>query len=112
MGTVGRVTVEKFPPHGSAQRSRRLLCKCVACSNRSGAVGDDYVVRWALAPLVTMFGMTKLNDWFDAEQLDEWKRSGLSDEESDTVALTLGAMPYEVWKGWIEVGLEMGQDDV
>jgi hypothetical protein len=36
-----------------------------------------------------------------------WRKDGLSDEEADLVSVTLGYLPYAIWDGYIEYGLEL-----
>lgn len=99
-----------YPKHGTRARYRNLNCRCVACTSRSGPVSADYQIRWPYQPLQRYFGPEQLEAWYDDEQIAEWRKSGLTDEEADTVAVTLGALPFLVWGGYIEAGLDYGVD--
>lgn len=95
-----------YPRHGTSARYTNFSCRCIACSKKSGAVSEDYVVRWSLIQLQRQFGIEMLRSWFDEEQITEWQRNGLSDSEADIVSVTLGVMPWDVWGGWLEAGLD------
>jgi hypothetical protein len=75
-----------------------------------GAVDDEYEVRWTLNPLLRMFGTERLTDWFGTERMAQWEATGLADMEADKVAITLGSMPWEVWGGWLEAGLDKREE--
>lgn len=42
----------------------------------------------------------------DPHDLDYYRQHGLTDQESDRLAVSLGDLPYEVWPGWLEAGLD------
>lgn len=98
--------MSKFAAHGSRTRVR-LGCSCLACSRRLGAVAADWDLRWSFAPLQRLIGPDTLRDWFGDEQCRLWRKDGLSDEEADLVSVTLGYLPYAIWDGYIEHGLEL-----
>jgi hypothetical protein len=47
------------------------------------------------------------------ETIKRWEREGLSDEESDVVATKIARKwPDDVWRGWIDRGMEPLDSDV
>jgi len=78
----------------------------VACTQRSGPVGDDYELRWPYRPLQRRIGMERLESWFDTEQITDWRDNGLTDAEADHVAIMFGIMPSAIWEGYTEAGLD------
>lgn len=69
--------------------------------------GADEQLRWSYNPLLVKMGADTLRSWYGDEQMAQWKSTGLTDEETDIVAITLGMMPWEIWGGWIEAGLDI-----
>lgn len=76
----------------------------MACSHyssyRKHLTIDD--LRWPIGPLVRQFNVDKLRLYWSDEQIDHWRTNGLSDVESDNVAIKLGVLPYLIWRGWYE----------
>lgn len=103
------MTTTPFPKHGTRSRTRLFGCTCVACTSRCGPVADDYVVRWPWYALQRRIGIAELREWFDEEQIDIWRSNGLSDEEADMAAVHFGLHPFQVWKGWVEAGLDYAE---
>jgi len=95
-----------LPKHGTRARKRLTGCTCVPCSRRTGAVEDGYLPRWSWEFLSRRVGPDRIRQWFDAEQIEEWRKIGLSDEEADMASLMLGLHPALVWQGWVEAGLD------
>lgn len=63
-------------------------------------------MRWPYTALRNRFTAEVVLDWFGQEQCKLWQEQGLSDREADHVAILLGTMPYEIWRGYLEAGLD------
>jgi len=109
-------TVSERPAHGTIARSR--VCRCTkCCAAREGKKKLKELMEmpehhWPLRFLENKkFG--KLTDFFGQEQVDEWRRRGLSDVEADHVAVFFHTHPMMIWRGWLEAAEdpEFGEDD-
>lgn len=46
--------------------------------------------------------------WFSDEQIAAWKLEGLGDFEADEACIKMGLMPFDVFPGYLEAGLDSG----
>ncbi len=97
---------KKFPRHGTRTRYRKLDCRCVACQRGSHNLPIPDDLRWPFRPLERFFGKEVIAAWFEPEQIAEWKQNGLTDKEADRVAVKMGSLPFEIWSGFLEAGLD------
>jgi len=49
---------------------------------------------------------TQVEAWFDAEQIAHWRHNGMGDFEADEVCIKLGLMPFQVFPGYLEAGVD------
>lgn len=95
-------------PHGTNKRAK--WCGCVACSAAKEGKEYDGPFAWPLRPLLWAMGkgsLSQLRKVCGAEAVNRWQKDGLSDEESDEVAIRIARLyPGDVWRGWVDRGLE------
>lgn len=48
----------------------------------------------------------QIAEWFEPEQIADWKVNGLDDYEADRVCIALGMMPHSVFPGYDTAGLD------
>lgn len=93
-------------PHSS--RTRSTVCGCMVCAHyathRRHLDMDE--LRWPIAALTRQFNVEILRMHYTEEQIEHWREVGLSDAESDEVAIHLGLHPYLIWRGWFEAALD------
>ena len=94
-----------LPPHGTRRRYRNVGCRCVACTRgpHGAAVPDE--LRWPYRWLDKAAG-TRAPMWFSAEEIAAWKANGLGDFEADEACIKMGLLPFEVFPGYLEAGLD------
>lgn len=46
--------------------------------------------------------------WFSTEEIAAWKANGLGDFEADEACIKMGLMPFDVFPGFLEAGLDCG----
>jgi hypothetical protein len=94
-----------LPPHGSRKRYRVHGCRCVACIK--GPHGGDLpeVLTWPYKFLDRKAG-TQIEAWYEPEVIANWRKNGLTDYEADRVCLAIGLLPFQVFPGYIEAGLD------
>jgi hypothetical protein len=68
-------------------------------------------LRWPLRFIVAKHDRDLIQDHVnkrltDPQPLRYYRRHGLTDQEADWLAVSLGDLPYEIWPGWIEAGLD------
>lgn len=97
-----------MPPHGSRKRYRNSGCRCVACTKGPNTPNPPTELRWPYRWLDKFMG-TQIEAWYSEEQIEQWKRAGLDDFEADEVCVKLGVLPYEVFPGYLDAGLDYGQ---
>lgn len=94
----------KYRPHGKKGRYTHG-CRCTMCTAWAGhrTVPDE--VRW---PFYFVREHRELiEQWFTPEEVEDMRARGLDDATADTVAVKLfGVMPYQIWPGWLERGLD------
>lgn len=95
-----------LPPHGSRQRYRNTGCRCVACTRGPHGIGIPEQLTWPYRWLKVVAGHEQISAWYTAEQIDNWKLHGLGDYEADEVCIKLGLMPFDVFPGYMEAGLD------
>lgn len=92
-------------PHGSRRRYRVTGCRCVACTRGASNGEMPEKLTWPFRWLDRAAG-EQVAEWFEPEQIAEWKEHGLDDYEADRVCITLGLMPHGVFPGYLEAGLD------
>lgn len=91
-------------PHGRKPRYQ-AGCRCTKCTAWAGHREIPDEVRWPW--YFVREHRERLALWFTDDELDEMKSRGLDDATADTVAVKLlGKMPYQIWPGWLERGLD------
>lgn len=93
--------------HGSRGRYK-AGCRCQACTRREGVGGP---LRWPIRFLMRKHDHELVQDHVnkyltDPHDLDYYRQHGLTDQESDRLACSLGDHPMLVWPGWMEAGLD------
>lgn len=96
-----------LPAHGTRKRYRNIGCRCVACTRGPHGSGIPDELRWPFRWLDKAAG-TQVQDWFDPEQIAAWKENGIEDFEADEACIKLGLMPFDVFPGYLEAGLDCG----
>lgn len=109
MGSSPKVSTRPYnlPPHGSRKRYRNVGCRCVGCTR--GPHGKDVPTElmWPYRWLDKAAG-TQIEAWYSSEQITTWKAEGLGDFEADEVCIKLGLMPFDVFPGYLDAGLDTG----
>lgn len=95
-------------PHGSRRRYRVTGCRCVACTKGAKAENLPDKLTWPYRWLDRAAG-AQIAEWYEPEQIAEWKANGLGDFEADEVCIHLGLMPHDVFPGYLEAGLDSGE---
>lgn len=94
-------------PHGKQGRYKRG-CRCTKCTAWAGHRDIPDEVRWPFHFIRNH--RERLELWFSDDEIKEMRTRGLSDQLADNVAvMILGVLPYDVWPGWLERGLD---DDI
>lgn len=96
-----------LPSHGSRRRYRSVGCRCVACTRGPKGNNLPAELRWPYRWLEKKFG-ADIKAWFSADEIQTWKNEGLGDFEADEVCVTMGVMPFDVFPGYLEAGLDSG----
>lgn len=94
-------------PHGSRRRYRVTGCRCVACTRGAKHPNLPEQLTWPYRWLERAAG-EQLLQWYDEEQIAKWKTEGLGDFEADEICIALGLMPFSVFPGYLEAGLDCG----
>lgn len=101
--------MEMSKPHGRKARYA-AGCRCTQCMAWAGHRSIPEEVRWPF--WFVRKHRERLEMWFSEDEITEMKERGLDDETADSVAVKLlGLMPYQIWPGWLEAGLDMKVDD-
>ena len=95
-------------PHGSRRRYRVVGCRCVACTRGAQNAELPDSLMWPFRWLDRAAG-AQIPLHFEEETIDRWKAEGLGDFEADEVCLKLGLMPFDVFPGYLEAGLDCDQ---
>lgn len=98
----------RLPNHGT--RARLRICGCTkCCALREGATAKEIRElperHWPYRSL-EMARLGPIARHFDSDTVTRWRVDGLSDVESDQVAIYFGVHPSTIWRGWFDAGLD------
>ena len=96
----------ELPPHGTRKRYRTVGCRCVGCTRGPHSGEIPPVLTWPFKFLERYAGAERIAAWYDAEQIGAWRKSGLTDYEADRLAVEFGYLPYEIFPGYLQAGLD------
>lgn len=95
----------EYPPHGTRSRYRNVGCRCVACTRGPHGIDIPEVLTWPYVWLQRAAGQ-QVEAWFDQDTIQNWRHNGMGDFEADEVCIKLGLMPFSVWPGYLEAGVD------
>lgn len=93
--------------HGTPEIARK--CDCWRCSNSRPWTESArrFEPKWDIGPLLEHMTEVEIKEKFGYRYLIAWKNTGLTDAAADYVATrVLKVLPYYVWEGWTEAGLD------